>query len=110
MPFARTLQTARNSLQATRINAAAQLRGIAGGMGLQDGNGEGNNAVPPVEGMAGPFGMWNFPILSKIKEGGFGQAAAPGDVGRLGVPSSAAHITAGAGTEVRQRQGGIHIF
>ena len=109
MSVGRTLQTARNSLQATRINAASQVRGVFGGMGLQD-NGAGNNAVPPTEPMAGPFGMWNFPILSKIKEGGFGQAAAPGDVGRMGLPSNAAHVTAEAGVEVRQRQGGMHVY
>jgi hypothetical protein len=110
MPIARTFQTARNSLQATRINATAQLRGIAGGMGLQ-GNGEGNNNTPPVEGgMAGPFGMWNFPILSKLKEGGIGGGAAPGGTVGLGIASNAAHVTAEAGTEVRQRQGGIHVY
>jgi len=108
MPLARTFQTARNSLQATRINAAAQARGIFGGMGLQE-NGNGNNATPPAEGLAGPFGMWPFPILNKIKESGFGGNAAPSDVG-LGVPSGAAHVTAGAGTEVRQRQGGMHVY
>ena len=109
MTVGRTFQTARNSLQATRINATSQIRGVFGGMGLAE-NGAENNTTPPVEGMAGPLGMWNFPILSKIKEGGFGQGAAPSDVGRLGIPSNAAHVTAEAGTEVRQRQGGMHVY
>lgn len=106
MPMARTFQTARNSLQATRINAASQLRGIAGGMGLA----ENNNNTGVEETMAGPLGMWNFPFLTKLKEGGIGQgAAAPGSAG-LGVPSGAAHITGVAGTEVRQRQDGMHVY
>jgi len=109
MPLARTFQTARNSLQATRINATAQLRGIAGGMGLQ-GNGEGNNQTPAVEGFAGPLGMWPFPLINKIQEGGFGQGAAPGGTVGLGIASNAAHVTAEAGTEVRQRQGGMHVY
>jgi len=109
MPLARTFQTARNSLQATRINAGAQLRGIAGGMGLAE-NGNGNNVTPPVEGFSGPMGMWPFPIINKLKEGGFGQSAAPGAVGRLGVPSNASHVTGSAGTEIRQRQDGMHVY
>jgi hypothetical protein len=107
MPFARTFQTARNSLQATRINAASQVRGMFGGMGLAEGNGAGNNQTPPAEGFAGPFGMWPFPIINKIQEGGVGGGGA---VGGLGVPSNAAHQTAEAGTEVRQRYGGMHIY
>jgi len=109
MPLARTFQTARNSLQATRINAAAQLRGIAGGMGLaENGNGNGNGATSGLETFSGPMGLWPFPLINKVKGGGFGgtQGATVG----LGIASSAAHVTAEAGTEVRQRQGGMHVY
>ena len=64
-----------------------------GRMGLQD-SGNGNDAIvtPPDEGVAGPMGLWPFPIINAIKGGGIGGGAAPPAEVSLGVPSGVASI------------------
>jgi hypothetical protein len=116
MSIGRTAQTMRNSLQATRINAVGQVRNMFGGgvLSLQE-NGEGNNVTNgEPTGMQGPFGMWNFPIISKFAGGGgFGiySQPAPGAT-RMGMPSGAASGggTRGVQSDIRDPAYGIHIY
>ena len=97
-----SLQSGRNAIQATRINAGQQIRSVVGGVGgrlslQENGNGNGDAiVVPPDAGVAGPMGLWPFPIINAIKGGGFGGgmygggAAPPVESAGLGVPSGAA--------------------
>jgi len=90
--LSRSFQSARNQLQATRINAVQQVRGMVGVMGLQDQGGNNNGTVPP-EGFKGlGMGLWTFPLLNKLKsgEGLMGTPTTPAQAG-LGVPSTAAN-------------------
>lgn len=108
--FSRTLQTGRNTLQATRINLVSQARGMfGGGFGLQD---------QEPEGFAGlGLNIWPWPVLSKVQGGAgggiFGAQPPPPDdtetVG-LGLPSRAASIPGQTGVQRTQREGGMHIF
>lgn len=122
MPYAtRTLQTARNTIQATRINFMQQARGAIGGgrMGLD----EQGTAPPPVgaaEPFKGPMGMWPFPVLNALKGTSNGgglklpfmqQTTAPAAAG-LGVASrAAASGMAGASVyDITQARTGIHVY
>ena len=103
--FTRSLQSGRNQLQATRINAVQQVRGMFGGvMGLQDVPG-GNGTVPPAEGFKGlGMGIWPWPVISKIQSGeGLMPAPAAAAQAGLGVPSTAANrgLTGGTSRESR---------
>lgn len=106
MPMlSRSLQSGRNQLQATRINAVQQVRGMFGGvMGLQDQGGNNNGTVPP-EGFKGlGMGIWPWPIISKIQSGeGLMPAPAAAAQAGLGVPSTAASrgLTGGPSREAR---------
>ncbi len=91
------LQTGRNTLQATRINAGQQVRGIFGGMGGGGRLSLQNNdaAITPDEvPIAGPMGLWPFPLVNMLKGVGGAEVPPPADtetVG-LGVPSRVASI------------------
>lgn len=98
------LQTGRNTVQATRINVGQQVRSAFGGMGgggrlaLQNND---DAIVTPDESdvVAGPMGLWPFPLLNAIK-GGVGTGAAPPadtETVGLGVPSGIASVPGARG-------------
>lgn len=107
MPMARTFQTMRNTMQAGRINIVSQARGAVSGMrpgilSLQEdagvnGGSAGQNVTPPVEGFAGPMGLWSFPILNKVMSGEMTFRSSTKQSG-LGTPSRAATRSAIQGT------------
>ncbi len=121
MPYMRTFQTMRNTMQAGRINVVSQVRGAVSGMrpgilSLQDegagGASNGQNVTPPVEGMQGPLGFWSFPILSKFTSGeGFSFKPSTKGAG-LGTPSRTASRAAIQGTNTRdpERVTGIRPY
>jgi len=108
MPMMRTAQTMRNTLQAGRINIFSQARSAMSSMrpgilSLQEegvnGGSNGANVTPPTEGIAGPMGMWSFPILNKLM-GGEGMYKPSTRQAGLGTPSRSATRTAVAGTNM----------
>jgi len=90
------LQTGRNTFQATRINAGQQIRSVFGGMGgggrLSRLNDDNAITTEDAEVVAGPMGLWPFPLLNMLKGGGGAAPPADTETVGLGVPSRIASV------------------